>query len=412
MSGLRVAYLVSRYPGLSHAFVEREIRALRARGLTVVPFSVRPADADDLRGSANLAAAAETTVLLDGRWRVWLRAHRTLLLRHPGAYVQTLRAATRTGPPGLRRRVWQVFYWAEAVVLVHHLRARGVRHVHVHFANAGADLVRRAVAVARAAYPEEGPWSWSLAMHGPVGFDDPDGHDLPAKATDAAFVACITDWCRARIEQLAPAASTVLVRMGVDLDRFRLVERDDGHPLRVLFVGRLVADKGPADLVAALAGVADLELVLAGEGPLRAELTSMAGPGVRLLGGVAQDDLPSWYAWADIFCLPSHAEGLPVVLMEALATGLPVISTPVAGIPELVVDGETGLLVPPGDRAALAAAVTRLRDPELRRRLGAAGRAAVQARHEAFAAAAPLAETLQRLLSPRPAAAARLERQP
>lgn len=394
MSGLRVAYLVSQYPALSHAFVDREIAALRARGVEVTTFSVRAPGA--VLTAADRRAAAATTVLKTKAAKPWVRAHLSLARRAPGAYLRSVLASQHHGRRAARSRLWQLFYWAEAVVLAEHLRAQALRHVHVHFANNAADIARQAVAIASAT--GAGPTSWSMAMHGPTEFADPVGFDLADKLAGAAFVACISRWCQARVTELAPTARTVLVRMGADLTRYRPQTRDRaaGAPLRVLFVGRLVPDKAPEDLVAALAGRPDVELVIAGDGPLRATLTA---PGVRLLGPVSQEQLPDWYDWADVLALPSRAEGLPVVLMEALATGLAVVTTPVAGIPELVEDDVTGLLVPPGDRAALAAAIDRLRDPALRQRLGAAGRSRVLTDHDADTAAVPLLDALSGLLA-------------
>ena len=119
---------------------------------------------------------------------------------------------------------------------------------------------------------------------------------------------------------------------------------------------------------------------------------------VRFVGAVGQDELPEWYAWADIFCLPSFAEGLPVVLMEALLQGLAVVTTPIAGIPELVVDGRTGVLVPPGRVTPLADAIALLAgDPERRSRLGSAGRAAVERDFDASKGAASLGRLFQAL---------------
>jgi len=385
---LRLAYLVSQHPALSHSFIVRELAALRAAGAEIGTFSVRPPGPGDVAGSANAAEAARTTVLRDGRWGVWLRAHLSLLLRHPVAYTTTLLRGIPAGPAGARARVWQAMYWVQAVVLLHHLRQRGLRHVHVHFSNNGVDIARRAAAIAAATGETV---TWSQTVHGPPEFLDPDSLDVRAKLAQATFVACITDWCQAQVKRLAPSARTVVVHMGVELDRFPVVDRGDHDgPLRVLFVGRLVPEKGPADLVAAVAGLRDVELVVAGDGPLRTDLERRSGPTVRLLGGVPQDDLPDWYAWADVLVLPSYAEGLPVVLMEALATGLPVISTPVAGIPELVVDGETGLLVEPGDVEGIGAAIEKLRDPGLRERLAEVGRARVVADFDSTTTVRPL----------------------
>jgi glycosyltransferase involved in cell wall biosynthesis len=388
MTAPRLAYLVSQHPALSHAFIDREIAALRARGADITTFSVRRPGPTDLLGADKQQAAATTTVLRDRRWGVWARAHVSLLVRHPWAYVTTLAGALRSGPPGPRAHVWQGFYWLQAVVLLHHLRSRGLRHVHVHFANNGADIARRAAVIARAT---GGTLTWSLTVHGPLEFLDPVGLDVPAKATDASFVSCITDWCRRGLQALAPDASTILVHMGADLDRFPAVARE--HPagsLRVLFVGRLVPEKGVADLIDAARSLRDVDLVIAGAGPLRDRLERRAAGTARFVGGLAQSELVRWYDWADVLCLPSYHEGLPVVLMEALATGLPVVTTAVAGIPELVTDDETGLVVEPGDIEGIAAALEKLRDPTLRERLGAAGRRRVVSDFDASTAVAPL----------------------
>ncbi|MHB8504885.1 MAG: glycosyltransferase family 4 protein, partial [Acidimicrobiales bacterium] len=181
-----------------------------------------------------------------------------------------------------------------------------------------------------------------------------------------------------------------VVRCGVDTTEFAFVDRRVGvQPLTVLSIGRLVQDKGYAVLLEAVAQArsagCELRLVLGGEGPERPALGAMVGQlglggSVRFLGAVAQDRLVDLYRDADMFCLASFAEGLPIVLMEAMATGLPVVATSVAGIPELVRHGESGLLVPPGCAPALAAALIKLAaDPELRRDLGTAARSVVEA---------------------------------
>lgn len=393
MITLRLAYLISQHPTPSHVFVDRELAALRARGVDVQTYSLRRPDT--LGGDGHVQVIRERRA-----WRLWLRAHLTLLAAGPGRYIRGLVASLGAGPPGLRSRVWQVFYWSEAVVLVQLLRRDGLRHVHVHFGNSGADVGRRAVAVARTSYEREGPWSWSLSVHGPGELANPDAYDLAAKAADAAFVACISDFCERGVRAAAPTAETTVVHMGVELSRYPYVYRDrPPGPLRVLFVGRLVVEKCPADLLAAVEELASVELVVAGEGALSASLRRNAGGGVRFLGTVGQEDLPGWYAWADVFCLPSRAEGLPVVLMEAMATGLPVVTTPVGGIPELVVDGGNGLLVDPGDVAGIGAALERLRDGDLRACLGRAGRAAVEAGFDADSAVLPLLAAFERTLA-------------
>jgi glycosyltransferase involved in cell wall biosynthesis len=168
----------------------------------------------------------------------------------------------------------------------------------------------------------------------------------------------------------------------------------------VLCVGRLVPRKGQAILLEALAllqGKVDVRLTLAGSGPAEESLRQAAdrlgvAGAVTFAGPVSQDDLPALLAKHDVFCLPSFAEGLPVVLMEAMAVGLPVVSTPIAGVPELVTDGSTGLLVPPGRADALAEALSALAtDDGLVQKLAAAGRQVVEEGFDSAVCAARLA---------------------
>ena len=391
-----VVYLISRYPSLSMAFIDREIAALRARGRDVRTISVRPALVEDLRTPYAQQEAARTLTLLGGGLRALLVTLTRFAVRHPVVLAAGLRTALRTGAPRARNRLWQVFYLVEALVLVATMDDLGARHVHVHFANNAADIARTAVRLGT--HRDRGGWSWSFSMHGPTEFEDPVGFDLAAKVASAYAVACITDFCRSQVmrwtgPELWPRLH--LVRMSVDVDRYRVQERQraPGEPLRVLFVGRLVPEKGPTVLLEAVRllqdvpGQVPVQVQVVGTGPLAGELARTVarhglGDRVELVGPLGQDELPERYGWADVLCLPSFAEGLPVVLMEALATGLPVVTTPIAGIGELVEDGRTGLLTAPGRSDLLAAALTRLhRDPSLREELGRNGRLRVEQSH-------------------------------
>jgi len=373
------------------------VAALRALGQPVATFTVRPCPPEELRSAAMRADAATTGALLGSPAREWIRAHAALLVTDPAAWARGLVTALGSGPLRPRARLWQIFYFGEAVLLWHRMRASGIRHLHVHFANNGADVARLVVTIGNAASRlRERGWSWSFAMHGPTEFADPVGHDLAAKTRQAGFVACISAYARDQLRRLAPEVTVErlpIVRMGVDADAFppaaeQRAERAGGgeRPLRLLFVGRLVREKAPEVLLDALARLAQpIEVVLIGAGPLAEELAGRVereglGDRVRLLGPIGQDELPDWYAWADVFCLPSRHEGVPVVLMEAMATELPVVTTRIAGIPELVENGQSGILTTPGDAAGLAAALSRLADdPALRRRYGQAARARVLA---------------------------------
>jgi colanic acid/amylovoran biosynthesis glycosyltransferase len=407
-----VAYLATFYPLLSQQFVRREVEALRAGGLTVLTVAVRPTPAGQVRSEADRREQERTTVILDGARVAFLRELLATVVAHPSAFLSTLRLALRSGDRSPRSLVWQVFYLVEAVRLSVLLRKARIRHVHVHFANNAADVARLATHLMTAIDPAR-PATWSLAMHGPTEFMDVTRFDLAAKVRSAAFVACISDYARSQLMTLVepdhwPKLS--VVHMGVDTRHFpsyadERAARPAG-PVRVLFVGRLVPEKGVPVLLDAVEELARrgcaVQVRVAGDSPLRERLQDEAslrfGDTVTFLGPVSPDDLPELYGWADVFCLPSFAEGVPVVLMEAMATGLPVVTTAIAGIPELVRNGDTGVLVPAGRADLVADAIQSLAaDRERRRQLGAAGRALVLADYDAHSAA----QHLLPLLDPR-----------
>jgi glycosyltransferase involved in cell wall biosynthesis len=385
----RVAYLASRYPAVSHTFIAREVAGLRARGVEVDTFSVRAVGAADALAEDDRRSRATTTNLLPLGPRGALGLLATTL-RHPRAVAGLVAGAVRgTG----RFRPRGAAYALEAVVLHRHLRRRGIRHVHAHFANVAADVAALTTELGRR-LGDEGR-TWSFTMHGPTELADVTGFALPWKVTEADGVLCISDFCRSQLMGLVTEAEWPklhVVHCGVPLPAFAPVERAGDGPLHVLCVGRLVPEKGQALLLEALRTLLDdgvaARLTLVGDGPRRADLERRAaelglGDAVHFAGAVGQDEIRRHYVEADVFALPSFAEGVPVVLMEAMATGLPVVTTRIAGIPELVEDGVSGCVLPPGRVDLLAAALAELAaDPERRRRMGAAGRAAVEAGYD------------------------------
>lgn len=386
----RVAYLVSQYPKLSHAFIAREIAGLRSLGVEVEAFSVRPAEPAELLTETDRAEYDRTTVILRRPYGALIQSNLVTIVVSTRAWLVGLWAAIAARPVGLRAKLWQVFYFAEAVHLVRLMRSRDLDHVHVHLANNAADVaMSAAVMTARSSRPI----TWSLAMHGPTEFFDVKAHRLAAKVRSAVFVACISDFCRSQLMTVVDPGEwdkLRIVRMGVDPDEFPAlgaVRADRSAPLRVLFVGRLVPEKAPLLLIRAVAQQPEgsVALRIVGDGPempaLRREVERLgADTVVELMGGRGLDEVRALYAWADVFCLPSFAEGVPVVLMEAMASELPVITTPVGGITELVDFGDSGLLVPPGNSARLGAAIGSLAtSPQRRGELGAAGRRKIEA---------------------------------
>ncbi|MEN3279574.1 MAG: hypothetical protein V7607_714 [Solirubrobacteraceae bacterium] len=387
---MRIAYLIGEFPRFSHTFIRGEVDGLRARGVAIATHAIRPAPADELLSEHDRRAAAETWTILPPRWGELGAAHARAAASHPLRYVATLALALRLSAGGVRNGLWQLFYFVEAVALWDRLRTRGIRHVHGHFANVATGV---ALLVAHLGGRH---WSWSFTMHGPTEFDDVTRYGLAEKVRRARFVTCISDYSRSQLMKLVEPehwSKLEIVRCGVDLSEFAPLERDKGRGrFEVLCIGRLVADKGQHILIDAVDHLrrdgVDIRVTLAGDGPDRARLEDLVRTldlreAVTFAGAVDHARVRDLYAIADAFCLPSFAEGLPVVLMEAMAAGLPVVTTRIMGIPELVEHGVSGELVPPGRVDALAAALRGLAaDPARRVGYGRAGRAKVEADYD------------------------------
>jgi colanic acid/amylovoran biosynthesis glycosyltransferase len=388
---MRIAYLCSLLPAVSHTFVLREIECLRRRGVDISTFSIHRAGREHLLSAADRRVFDTTYAILPVNWRVLIATHLRLLARSPWAYLSTLTSALRRGGTGVRDLLWQLFYFVEAIELWRECDRLDIRHIHVHMGNVGADAAMLAAQLGSAVQPAQ-PWSWSLSLHGPDELFDVSQFRIAEKASRALFVRCASDFARSQLMAVSsPEQSPQLhvVRVGVPLEQFT---RQQGpppadHPPEILFVGRLVPQKGHVTLLEATALVRErgheVQVVLAGEGPSRSKLETTAehlgiADCVSFLGAVGQEEINGLYESASIFCLPSFAEGLPTVLMEAMAMELAVVSTDINGVPELVEHGKSGLLVTPGRADQLADALAALiDDPERRRALGSAARETV-----------------------------------
>lgn len=399
---MRIAYLATHYPAISHTFILREVRALRSRGVEVETISIHRTESEQLLAAADREEAERTLSILPPNWLRLITAHLTALLRAPSRYLETLRFSVARANPGVRGRAWGLFYFAEAMAVWDGARKRHVRHLHAIFADGASDV---ALLVCR--YGGDG-WSWSLTIHGPVEFYDVYRNDLAGKLADARFALAISDFGRSQLMTQVPEerwSDIHVVRCGLDPSAFTAVERQESECFEVLCIGRLVHLKGQSLLIEACAQLREKGLparvTLVGAGPKRADLEALCGrlgvqDAVVFTGAVGQDDLRCLFTAADVLCLPSFAEGLPVVLMEAMAYGVPVVTTRIMGTPELVEDGVTGLLVPPGRVDALSAALARLwNDPGLRRELAQAGHERVRSQHDVRASAAVLESILK-----------------
>lgn len=383
-----IAYLTGEYPKVSHTFIAREIAALRAQGAEVITCTIRRAPAKDVVGADQQAEAARTFCVLEASKSPvrLIGAHLGVLRRNPRGWLSALRRAWRMRSPGLKSALWQMFYFAEAAVLARHLRAQGVVHLHNHFASSSCSVAILA--------SEMSGIPFSITIHGPTELFEAHLWRLDEKIARARFVACISHFCRSQAMLFSDPAhwgKLRLVHCGVIPANYGTRPRDS-YGQTVLFIGRLDVVKGVPLLLQAFAAARarhpGATLTVVGDGPARKALEAQAATlgitdATTFTGYRAQSEVAALLEDADMLVLPSFAEGVPVVLMEAMASRIPVIASQVAGVPELVQDGVSGFVVPAGDVDTLTTRLeVLLSDPELCRRMGATGRAKVVAEYD------------------------------
>src|SRR5882757_5224311 len=390
---MKLGYLYSRYPVISQTFCDAEMLALERRGLELTIGSVYPPltslrheHISGLRAPIHYASPqeilkiSERNAKIDGRW--------------PGDLVE--QHERKYGPDAkAEQRARNGLYFADF------FGRNEVNHVHVHFANRAAHtalFLRQISGI-----------PFSVTAHGQDFMKDLGSDDLLREICAAAeFVAAETDYSRDLLRQRCPNSAAKIHRVynGIDLERFPAPRSANNHVPRIASVGRLVAFKGFDDLIDACAELArrriDFVCDIVGDGPLRETLQAKIeqldlSSRVKLLGSLSQAAVLEKLQAADIFALASttDAQGatdvFPTVILEAMASARPVVSTRLAGIPELVLDGDTGILVSPGDASALTEALQRLvYDRELRLRYGRAGRARIEQHFQIENTVAPL----------------------
>ncbi|MEP3332266.1 glycosyltransferase family 4 protein [Sedimentitalea sp.] len=376
----KIAYLTGEYPKVSHTFIQREVAALRAHGADVLTCTVRRANPVDVVGTDQKAEEAETFCILHearAPHRL-IGAHLSELLRAPRRWVSALQLAWQTRPPGAKALLYQLFYFAEAGVLAAHLRKMKVVHLHNHFGNSSCSVAMLC--------SELSGIPFSFTEHGPAIFFEPMHWRIDEKIARARFVVSISHFCRSQLMLFSDEVhwpKISIVHCGVQPENYGRTPREK-FGKRVLFVGRLGAVKGVPLLLEAFASLAtkhpDAQLTIVGDGEDRSRLEAQAqtlrvAEAVDFVGYQPQDAVAAFLEDADMLALPSFAEGVPVVLMEAMASRIPVIASRVAGVPELVQDGVTGFVIPPGDVKTLSERIDQLlSDPNLCRRMGETGR--------------------------------------
>jgi glycosyltransferase involved in cell wall biosynthesis len=393
---VKIAYLVSQYPAPSHTFIRREVAALRALGIDVQTFSIRPAEC---QSDEDRAEEARTCYVLGPPWWPVARDLALTLARRPGRWLSALVGCLRHRLPGPVDFLKSFAYFAEAMRLAAELERRGIGHLHNHFANAASHV---GLAVTR--YLGTG---WSMALHG---LGDLSGPRLPLLAEKVAACRFVISVTHFGVEQTRAHVrpedwpKLQVARCGIEVDRLPPIRRTPaapGQPIEILSVGRLSPEKGHLGLLQAfqkaLRDGLDARLVLVGGGPDEAAIRRAIadrglGERVELRGRQPEAAVLQAMSRAHLFVMSSLMEGLPVVLMEALAMELPVIAPAITGIPELVVHQQTGLLFQAGQWDELAARLVELAgDAALQARLAAAGKARVLAEFDVHRAVEPLA---------------------
>jgi glycosyltransferase involved in cell wall biosynthesis len=392
---LKIAYFVNHYPKVSHSFIRREILALERQGFEVQRIAIH-GWADPLPDLQDQRERARTQyVLRSGAVRLLLPTLR-VLFASPIRFFSALRLAFSLARDSDRSLPYHLGYIAEACQIIPWMKAFGAERVHAHFGNNSTEIALLAHALG-------GP-PFSFSIHGPHEFGQPMG--LREKIHRSSFVIAVCSFGRSQLYLRADHQDwpkIKVVRCGIEKAFYDVASPIFGNERRLVCVGRLCEEKGQLLLVEATARLAAkgirFELVLAGDGPMRKELEesiekNAIGKQVRITGWISSDAVRDELLAARALVLPSFAEGLPVVIMEALALRRPVLATYVAGIPELVVHGINGWLFPAGSIDELADAIEDClsRPIEELREMGSAGHDRVLLRHSIDSEAGKLAE--------------------
>jgi glycosyltransferase involved in cell wall biosynthesis len=399
---MNLVYLNAMYPMTSTTFIRREMEAIEALGQPIHRMAIRhwhTAVVDPL----DIAELEHTDYLLTGSKVRFVRDILAEVVTRPHALIGVLPLWWRLYRNAGDKFVQHCAYLFEALAFRRRTARHGVNHVHVHFATTAAG-------VAMLARRMGGP-RYSYTVHGPDELVGMRALSHREKARGAAFVIAITDYCRGRIIAEAPEAAgkVRIIPCGIDTDDFPFQPEAPDSP-RIVCVGRLCANKGQKHIPAAVAQVRAefpqivVDLLGGGEDEalIRAEIDKFGvHDNIVLHGWATSDQVRAAIVGARALLLPSYAEGLPIVIMEALAMGRPVLTTRIAGIPELV-DSGCGWVFEAGDVDAIAEALRSVMraDPQQRAAMGREGRRRVEERHDLRKSAKALLEAFREAAAP------------
>ncbi len=356
---VKIAYLTTKYPSVSHTFIRRELLEIERRGHEVVRMALRRSDAP-LVNDIDFKEEEKTFYFFkDSIFRKIFSSIIWLLVR-PSKFSKSIRLILSMHKYSEKSLLRHFVYLLEAVAFLNHAEQKQVKHIHSHFG-------RNTAAITRIIRHLGGP-SYSFTVHGPDEFDSPLGYDLSGKIEDSKFTVAITDFCSAQLKRWCRLEDwhkihTVGCTVGEDFFSRKEPMVDSKT---FVCIGRLAPQKGQLVLLDAfhelLAKAPDAKLIFVGDGELRSTIERKIkafniADNVEISGYVSEDKVKEFLIESRAMVLPSFAEGLPMVIMESFAVGRPVISTYIAGIPELVVHKENGWLVPSGNSEKLVDAM-------------------------------------------------------
>jgi colanic acid/amylovoran biosynthesis glycosyltransferase len=397
---MRIAYFTNQYPKVSHSFIRREIIALEKQGFDISRFALRGWDAA-LVDKDDIGEQTSTNYILkNGLLKFFLYSAKFFILS-PLKFSSTLFLAIKLGFRSNKSVVLYVIYFLEACVLLGRMRKSYCQHAHAHFGTNPALVVMLA--------HQLGDISYSFTVHGPEEFDMPKFLHIKEKAKHAKFLIAVSSYGRSQLYRhidYKDWPKVHVVHCGLEASFYDSTEKSIADTNRLVCVGRLCEQKGQLLLIEALHQLKEeglpVELVLAGDGEMREILESLIRErglkdSVRITGWISSEQVREEILNSRALVLPSFAEGLPVVLMESLALRRPVLTTYIAGIPELVVNEESGWLFPAGSVVALADAMKQCLNTPVEKliRMGDTGYQRVVQRHDIDTEARKLAELFE-----------------
>lgn len=353
---MKIAYFVNHYPKVSHSFIRREINALERQGVEVERYALRT-DETELVDDKDRDELKVTKYILSQPSFLFIQAFLNSLLYSPISFFKAFAFALKIGWKSDRGILRHIIYFFEACLLSRWLLASKVTHIHAHFGT-------NSTVVVMLAHMLGGP-KYSFTVHGPEEFDKPQFISLGDKIRNSTFVVAITSFCKSQLFRWVEHehwGKIKIVHCGLEKSFYDVKVSKVSQNKKMVCVGRLCEQKGQLLLVEAAIKLAEkgenFHLTLAGDGPMRADIEELINKHnlsgkITITGWISSDRVRQEIIESAFLVLPSFAEGLPVVIMEAMALGRPVLTTYIAGIPELVIPDENGWLIPAGSLDSL-----------------------------------------------------------